>query len=294
MGPNTVYLPKNLSEALKILNNSNEKILLLAGCTSILTNPTENASYIELDGLNLDYIKSDKNNLSVGAMTTIGQLSVWPHASKPYQGWNGLIRKCAVTIASTPNRNMITAGGNIVGLRPWSALAGVLLLLDGKIITAKGKNYPAKEFFSKLPKTILGKDIVTEIRIPLNDKDLIGEWKKFSLTDTDYPILSMGVLYKLKNKNTIENIKIVATGLTVLPQRFIKTERMLKNKQLTDNTVKLLTKSLQNEAVIGADIRVVAEYKREILGAIFLELMNSRSQVNLSDTKKKTLTGFTG
>ena len=277
MSNNTIYLPKNLSEALKILNNSKEKVLPLAGGTTILLNPTENTSCIELDGLNLDYIKSDKNNLSVGAMTTIGQLSVWPHAAKY---WNGLIRECAVTIASTPNRNMITAGGNIVGLRPWSALAGVLLLLDGKIITAKGKNYPAKEFFSKLPKTILGKDIVTEIKIPLDNKDLIGKWKKFSLTSTDYPILSMGVLYKLNGKNTIENIKIVATGLTVLPQRFIKTERMLKNKQLTDDSIKLLIKSLQNEAVIGADIRVASEYKREILGAIFLEIV-ARKQISL-------------
>jgi len=278
MSNNTVYLPKNLSEALKILNNSKEKILLLAGGTTILINPTENASYIELDGLNMNYIKSDKNYVSVGAMTTIGQLSAWPSGAKPCRWWNGLIRECAITIASTPNRNMITAGGNIVGLRPWSALPGILLLLDAKIITAKRKNYPAKEFFSKLPKTILGKDIVTEIRIPTAEKDLTGGWKKFSLTDTDYPILSMGALYKLKNKNTIENIKIVATGLTVLPQRFIKTEKLLKNKQLTDNTIKLLTKSLQNEAVIGSDIRVSAEYKREILGAIFLELV-ARKQI---------------
>lgn len=270
MSNNTVYLPKSLSEALKILNTGKEKILPLAGGTTVLLNPTEKSSYIELDGLNLDYIKSDKNKLSVGAMTTIEQLSVCPQATKYF---NGLIRKCAITIGTTPNRNMITAGGNIVGLRPWSALAGVLLLLDGEIITAKGKNYLAKEFFSKLPKTILGKDIVTEIRIPLDNKNLTGEWKKFSITDTDYPILSMGVVYKLKNKNTIENIKIVATGLTVLPQRFIKTEKLLKNKQLTDNTIKLLIKSLQSEAVIGADIRVAAEYKREILGAIFLELV---------------------
>ncbi|MBI5574073.1 MAG: FAD binding domain-containing protein [Elusimicrobia bacterium] len=270
MSNNTIYLPKNLSEALKILNNSKEKVLPLAGGTTLLLNPTEKFSYIELDGLNLDYIKSDKNNLSIGAMTTIGQLAAWPQSARY---WNGLIRECTLTIASTPNRNMITAGGNIVGLRPWSALAGVLLLLDGKIITARGKNYTAKEFFSKLPKTILGKNIVTKIRIPLNDKDLIGKWKKFSLTETDYPILSMGILYKLKNKNTIENIKIVATGLTILPQRFIKTERMLKNKQLTDNIIKLLTKSLQNEAVIGADIRVAAEYKREILGAIFKDIL---------------------
>lgn len=273
MSNNTVYLPKKLSEALKILNSGKEKILPLAGGTTLLINPTENASYIELDGLNLDYIKSDKNSISIGAMTTIGQLSVWPQAEKY---WNGLIRKCAITIASTPNRNMITAGGNITGLRPWSAFAGVLLLLDGKIITAKGKNYPAKEFFSKLPKTILGKDIVTEIRIPLDGKDLTGGWKKFSLTSTDYPILSMGVLYKLKNKNTIEKMKIVATGLTILPQRFIKTEKLLKNKQLTDNTVKSLIKSLQNEAVIGADIRVAKDYKREILGAIFLEALGNK------------------
>lgn len=275
MSNNPVYIPNKLSEALKILNAGKERTLLLAGGTTILTNPTHNASYIELDGLNLNYIKSDKNSISVGAMTTIGQLSVLPQFAKY---WNGLIRECAITIASTPNRNMITAGGNIAGLRPWTALPGVLLLLDAKIITAKGKSYPAKEFFSKLPKTILGKDIITEIRIPLADKDLTGEWKKFSLTETDYPILNMGVLYKLKNKNTIENIKIVATGLTVLPQRFIKTEKLLKNKQLTDNTIKLLIKSLQSEAVIGADIRVAAEYKREILGAIFLELMNGRSQ----------------
>lgn len=273
MNNHTVYLPKTLPEALEILDKTKEKVLPLAGGTSVLLNPAENVSYIELDGLNLDYIKSDKNSVSIGSMTTIGQLSVWPEAAKY---WNGLIRECALTIASTPNRTMITAGGNITGLRSWSAIPGLLLLLDGKIITAKGKNYTAKEFFSKLPKTILGKDIVTEIRIPLDSKDLTGGWKKFSLTDTDYPILSMGVLYKLKNKNTIKNVRIVTISLTALPQRFVKTEKLLKNKQLSEKTIKSAIKSLQKEAVIGNDIRVAAEYKREILGAVFLEVLASK------------------
>lgn len=267
---NKVYFPKSTAEAVKILSSSKDKVFPLAGGTTLLLNLQDNISFIDLEKLNLDYIKPGKKFLSIGAMTTIGELLESAVTKKIF---NGFISSCALTIAATPNRNLITIGGNIVGIHPWSAMPGILLLLDGEITTAKKKNYKAKDFFAKLPKTVLGKDIVAEIKIPNSGKDNFWAWKKFSLTETDYPIISMGVVCEIKN-NAVKNIRIAATGLALLPQRFYETEKMLDEKELTEKNMYAAIEIMKNEAKIGNDIRVSADYKKEILGGLLTEILD--------------------
>jgi len=147
--------------------------------------------------------------------------------------------------------------------------------LDGEIITAGKKSHKAKDFFAKPPKTLLGKDIVVEIKIPLNPapgKNNFWAWKKFSLTETDYPLVCIGAACEIENK-IMKNIRIVATALSLLPQRFFNAEKTLAGKELTEKNLAQAIEIMKTEAKIGNDMRVGAEYKREILGGLLTEIL---------------------
>ncbi|MFH2070718.1 MAG: FAD binding domain-containing protein [Elusimicrobiota bacterium] len=266
--------PGDLSEAVKILRGGKGKVVPFAGGTTLMLSPAGDVSYIDMEGLGLNYIKREGRTLRVGAMTTISELTESPAVSKLF---NGLIVSCAKTIASTPNRNLITVGGNIVGIRPWSAIPGLLLLTDAEIVTAGRKKYDASHFFSTQPKALLGRDIVTEIRIPLAYRNADAEWNKFSLTETDYPLISVGALYSVRN-GKIEHIRLVATGLTLLPQRFLDAEKYLSGRELNGENTGVAVKVIRESAAISNDIRATAEYKRELLGVLVTDVLKAKKQ----------------
>ena len=214
----------------------------------------KNIQLLDLNKLNLSYIKFQKNSVRLGAMATISGLLEEKKLNKIF---GGLIPQALLTIGSTLNRNMITVGGNIVGIHSWSVLPGLLLLLDAKIKTIQKKSYPAKKFFSQSPKKILQNDLITEIEIPLIQKNAIGGWQKMSLTETDYPLVSVGAL-KLD-----KNIRLVAVALTLLPQLF----------EVNSDNIPDEIDAIVPRVKISHDIRVSIEYKREILKALFMDVI---------------------
>lgn len=248
-----IQAPKSVTQAAKLLR---KKFIPFAGGTTILLTHPKDGKFLDLSQLNLNYIKYQKNFLRIGAITTISELLAEKKLEKFFAG---LIPKSLLTIGSTLNRNMITVGGNIVGIHPWSVLPGLLLLLDARIKAASGNIYPAEKLFSRLPKDILKNDLVTEIEIPLTYKSFPGNWTKFSLTTTDYPLVSIGSL------QTNKDIRVVTVGLTLLPQLFILN---LKNPFEDINAIVQKVK-------ISQDIRISPEYKREILATLIQDTIKT-------------------
>jgi carbon-monoxide dehydrogenase medium subunit len=265
---NRIIFPKNLSEALKIITEQ-KNILPIAGGTSILPTISSDIDLLDLEPLGLNYIKKSKGKLKIGAMTTINEL-IDSILVKKYL--NGIICDASLTIASTPNRNLITVGGNIVGLRPWSVIPGLLLLLEGRVLTVKKRVIKAEELFSSLPKNVLGKDIVVEVEFQELKENILSYWKKFSLTETDYPIVSVGIICETKGK-IIKNIRIVAIGLTLFPQRFKVVEKFLQNKKLSLQLVDNVLKQLESQVKVSNDIRVSTDYKKEIFLVLVKEFL---------------------
>jgi CO/xanthine dehydrogenase FAD-binding subunit len=243
--------PTNISQAKKYLK---KKFTPLAGGTTLLLHRQKDIQLLDLSKLNLSTIKFQEKSVRLGAMTTISALLEEQNLNKIF---GGLIPQALLTIGTTLNRNMITVGGNIVGIHPWSVLPGLLLLLDAKIKTIQKKSYPAKRFFSQLPKNILKNDLITEIEIPFIHKNSIGGWEKFSLTETDYPLVSVGAL-KLD-----KNIRLVAVGLTLLPQFF----------EVNPDNIPDEIGAIVLRVKINRDIRVSVEYKRQILEALFMDVI---------------------
>ncbi len=268
-----IYLPKNLPEAVKILKKGKGKIIPLAGSTSIgmMSNPAVNG-LLDIEPLKLNYIKSQNGKLLIGAGTRISEIL----SSRPANKFcNGILHQCSTAIGKIINRNMITVGGNIVQIRPWSSLPVMLLALDASIILVgqRRRSISASDFFSKAPKQIISYDeIVTEIQIPSVFANADGRYIKFSLTENDYPLISIAAVIKKRGKK-VEFARISVGALTLLPQRLNKIEELLEKKELTQNLADEAAKLSSEVVNIGNDFRASKEYKKTIVENLVGEIL---------------------
>lgn len=261
--------PKSLKEATGILKKHKGAYVPLAGSTTL--GESENpriTGLVDLSGLKLDYISSSGGVLSIGAMTTLEEIVEDKRVSK-YA--SGVINAASSSVGKITNRNLITAGGNIVQLHPWSILPVVCLALDAQVVYANPakKTVAAEEFLAAPRKILSNSGIVTEIKFPKKFAPASARFEKFSLTENDYPIVSVCVAAILKG-GRIETVRISCGALALAPQRFKSSEKMLE-EQIPDG--KLLSKAADAalaDAVIGNDIRVSKEYKKRILSKLIL------------------------
>jgi CO/xanthine dehydrogenase FAD-binding subunit len=269
--------PTSVKEVCEKLTSKELYYTILAGGTSlILNNPTKKIGIVDIKGLKLNYIKSSKKSISIGAATTINEL-LDSSIIKNY--CNGIIFKSAYNISSTPLRNLITVGGNIVQLYPWSDLPLALLIAEAKVkLVGKTKNRTIKisNLFKKHPTIQLKKDeVLTEIILPEN-KGYKGSFKKFSKTSFDYSLIDVAVLLNVK-KNIIEDAKIGISACGPLPQLLSKSSKLLVGKKITDKDVikQLLLESI-NEAIFMKDKRVSVDYKKQILPVLIAREFNEQ------------------
>lgn len=268
-----IYRPKNLSEAKRILKKGKGKIIPLAGSTTIgmMSNPSIEG-LLDIEPLKLNYVKSSGGKLTLGAGTTISELL----GSKAVQKFcGGLLHQCGTTIGKITNRNMITVGGNIVQVHPWSALPVALLALDASIVVERAKKriIPASEFFAKAPKILLSYDgLVTEVQVPSEFANASGRYLKFSVTKNDYPLVSIAVVLKKKGAK-VELLRIVCGALTLLPQRLYKVEEFVSGKELSDDTIEKASELAAESVNIGNDFRASKEYKKTIVRNFISEIL---------------------
>ncbi len=270
---NEIYLPKSVQDAVKILKKGKGKISVLGGNTSLGLSSNPNiVGLLDIEPLKLSYVKSQKGDLTIGAGTTISEII----ASKSAQGYCcGIIKDACEAIGKLTNRNMITAGGNIVGLHPWSALPVALLALNADIVVAgtKKKIFKANEFFSKLPRQTLGAEgIVTEIKLPAEFSKAAGKYIKLALTENDYPLVSIAVVLKRKG-GKIESAGITLGGLSLLPQRAKTAAELISGKVIDEKLASSAAKAAAEELNIGNDYRATKEYKKKVIENILKDAL---------------------
>ncbi len=260
--------PKTIPEAVKILKKHKGTYIPLAGSTSL--GESENPrieGLVDLSALRLVYIKSTGGALSIGAMTTLEEIA---NDSKVSKYASGVVTHAAASVGKITNRNLITAGGNIVQIHPWSILPVVCLALDAKIIIASPakKSVSAEEFFKTgtAPKKILSDSaIVVEVQFPKSFSNAAARFEKFALTENDYPLISVCVAATKKSDGTIGDMRIVAGALALAPQRFNNAEKIILSQKPNGKIISNIADTVAEEAIIGNDIRVSKDYKKEVL-----------------------------
>ncbi len=276
------YKPKNLEETLKLLNQSQGLTKIIAGGTAVMAaENNEIKTLIDIKNAGLDKIvKNDDGGLQIGAACTIANL-LESNEIKKYCG--GLIYEAAYYIASTPLRNMITIGGNITQIFPWSDLPAALIISDAEIhIASEGRNRKLKyvDAVKKHPITILNKnEIVTSVSFPALP-GYTGKFIKFSKTNFDYALIDAGVNLKISG-GIFEDVRFAVSAAGTLPQNLSESAASLKNHKTSDEQA--ITESLEkavSETIFTGDKRASIEYKKEILPVLLKRLIDNAVNEN--------------
>lgn len=269
------YRPASLAAGLALLKKGKGTIIPIGGATTlaVLDSPRVEG-VVDVTTLGLDYVKQDRNELRIGAGTTISGII----ESKPGQKYlGGFLVQSGLTIGSTLNRNMITVGGNLYQLYLWSCLPVALLALDGTITLRKAgkkRTLAAAEFFATNPRQTVGSDeLITEIAFPVKAlAGARGKFSKFSKTATGYPMVSVAAAVRVKS-GKLDRLQVAVGALQTLPQRFPEIERRFLGQALTETTAAEFAAAVATAAAIVKELRASVEFKRRVAEEMIRETL---------------------
>ncbi|HBC74230.1 MAG TPA: hypothetical protein DC017_05095 [Candidatus Wallbacteria bacterium] len=275
------HRPEKLDDALRLLDECGAGARILAGGTAVMAGKNnEIKTLIDIKNTGLDKVSKRKNGVEAGAAVTIAGLLESPEIKK-YCG--GLVYEAAYHIASTPLRNMITLGGNITQVFPWSDLPAALLAC-GAELTVAGPGGVRKLLYAdavkKHPTQMIAKnEIVTGVNFP-ELPGYVGKFTKFSKTSFDFALLDACVAVKIKN-GMFEDARFAVSAAGTLPQLLNESAALLKGVKTTDS--KAVSNAVQkavSETVFTGDKRVSVEYKKQILPVLIERLIDAAIKQN--------------
>tara|TARA_Y100000590_G_scaffold464718_1_gene634858 strand:- start:474 stop:1910 length:1437 start_codon:yes stop_codon:yes gene_type:complete len=275
------FAPKTIIELKKILKK-NPKAKFLSGGTDLSLEVTKARKEInEIISLNsikeLDFIKNKKNEIEVGAGTSL--LKFEKYIKKYYPDFDSILKR----YGSVQIRNVGTIAGNIATASPIGDTLPLLLSLDAKIIldgTKKRKLIPLNEFFISYRKTRLKiGQFIYSIKIPIYKKSIFRAYKISKRFDDD--ISSVCGSFNIDiDKNKIKGIKIAYGGMSEIPKRAKNTEKILINSDFSKTVINRAIKNLEKDYKPIDDMRASKSYRMEVaknlLIKCFLEVKSKK------------------
>lgn len=140
---------------------------------------------IDLENLNLDYIRKEEDGYHIGAMTTLRTIEQYPE----FQFFaSGMVANAASRVMGVTIRNLVTIGGSICGKYGFSDVTTMLLALNAQLVFYKTGNMGLESFLEHKGKM---KDLLLEAVIPAEQgKGFFDAYKKTSL---DFSIINMAL-----------------------------------------------------------------------------------------------------
>jgi len=275
------FSPNNIRELKKIIQK-NPKAHFLSGGTDLSLIVTKERkdidTIIDLKSISeLDFIKTSKNYIEVGAVTPLIKFEKF--ILKYYPDFNSVLKR----YGSIQIRNVGTIGGNIATASPIGDTLPILLSLNANIIIEgknKKKNIPIQNFFQSYRKTKLKKgEFIYSIKIPIYKKNIFKAYKISKRFDDDISSVCASFNLQIINKK-IKNIKIAFGGMAEVPKRAINCEKNLNNKNLSLTSFERAKNYLEKDFKPIDDMRATKEYRMEIaknlLIKCFLEIKSNK------------------
>ena len=192
------HAPATLDEAIKLLGELGEDAKILAGGHSLIPmmklRLAEPTNLIDINGLSdLNYIKEENGYLCIGAMTREVELEKSDLIAEKYP----ILKDTSEVIADPLVRNMATVGGNIAHGDPANDHPATMVALGadvvingpGGILSGGERTIVIEDFFKGPLMTALEQnEILTELRIPINDGKSGAAYKKLERKVGDYAI----------------------------------------------------------------------------------------------------------
>ncbi|HHX68652.1 MAG TPA: FAD-binding protein, partial [Gallicola sp.] len=219
------FTPSTIEEAYEVLNKSKSNVILGGGCFSSISKRKKNIG-IDINSLDLNYIKEDEDTIFIGASNTLRDVEINPLVKKL---GDGILSKAINEIgAGIQLKNTATIGGSVWAKYGFSDIMPVLLVLDAKLRFFKKGVISVSEYMDIRPE----RDILMEIIIGKTLKK--GIYLSRRLIKMDIPQLNLAVLFD-------KDIKIAIGARPQKAKRFDFLGNYIKeDKKLSEDDLKEL------------------------------------------------------
>lgn len=272
-----LYVPEDIADTLQYLDSHQTGVHLLANGSDLINRiqrrQLDAKVLVDLSGLKeFNYVKRDRDVIRVGSLTTISDLIASPIIDSRHE----IFREVAEKFGGPSITNVATVGGNICAASSSEDLLPVLLVLDAQVrLRSKhGDRVMRLEDFLKGKRQIELKpnEILVETMFQAIDDESACAFEKVGMRNSlIIAFVNSAVCLKLdKNTKRVQNIRIAFNRVTgKMPGRAKQTEDGLREKLLSEETVRDAVSTLRAEVKLSSDFRVSAEYRSDVAAAMF-------------------------
>ncbi len=266
--------PRNLSDALEMLEHYGRDARILAGGTDLVQamkeGKTAPAHVVSLHRVKeLDYVSREDSLIRIGSLAKHADLAVAPILKENLP----ILCEAVRLIGSWQIRNVATIGGNLCTASPAADSAPVLLALSARVVIAdrRGDNEMDLGSFFKGPgETVLGPtQLLKEIIIPWSKKPSAGCFLKLMRKKAvDLALVNVAFYAETDpSMSKLTHVAIAMGGVAPTPIRAPGAETSLLNLSYQEG-IETIPKAagLAVEATRPiSDIRASADYRRTVV-----------------------------
>ncbi len=260
------YTASSEEEAVRIRSESEGRVRFVAGCTDLLCEDDPGEIAIDVRRA-LDYLRRDGDDLVIGAATRVGAIDRWQEGA---DADDGLLRKCARDFASHQIRNMATVGGNLASAVPSADFAPPLLVLNSRCVIAGPsgrREVSLHEFFTGPHQSILGDDLLVEIRFKAPGKNITTDWRKIGRNPGDIASINAATLLEWDGSE-VRLARIALGAVAPTPIHADEAEKIITGGTLSEDVKNRAAVAAQQAASPISDQRASAEYRAHMCGVL--------------------------
>jgi CO/xanthine dehydrogenase FAD-binding subunit len=271
--------PDSVAATLAALARYGEDAKLLAGGQSLIAmlNLRLVAPKTVIDAgrlRELDYIRTDGNELAVGALTRHNTVM---HAAE-------VARQCPLItdayrfISHHAIRNRGTIGGNLCHADPASELPVVAILLDATLVLKSSsgeRGVAAADFFKGPFETAARADeLLTEIRFPAEPKGQGYAFDEVSQRHGDFAIVAAGCTLTVAN-GVCQSARLGYAGVGAHAMRLPAAEAALANQPATPASFAKAAEAAAGAVQPTSDVHADAAYRRDLVRALTARVLGA-------------------
>lgn len=263
--------PEDRNETVELLEKYGNRAVILAGGTFIHGLAargllTEIEAIINIQKLQLNFIKSGRDGLAIGAMTTFAQLE----KARKVQNmtWLGAV-KDALQYPPVQIKNMATVGGSVASSFPLFDLPVAFMALDG-VVKSLGPGGPReirleKFFLDYFENALERNEFLTELLLPALALKSSSAFVKLQTNANDLALLNVGVRLTVDASGRCEEARVVVGGgVGKVPVRAVTAEKLLEGERFTDELLTTAGQAVSSELKPLSDHRASSQYRSAV------------------------------
>ena len=277
---------KSLDEALSLLAKNKDNAKILAGGHSLIPamklRLAQPQVLIDLGRIkDLSYIREEKGQIRIGAMTTHYQIE----ASEQLRKVCPLLPETATHLGDLQVRNKGTIGGSLAHSDPGGDWPAPIIALGAELVAVSGKGERAikvDDFFVDLLTTALQPgEILREIRITVPTGRVGQSYMKVRQPASGFAMVGIAVNLVKDAKGACQSAGVGITGVAAKAYRARGVEQALKGSSLDAKAIAAAAAKVGDGVDVNSDLFASAEYRKhlaEIYTRRAIELAASRAK----------------